>query len=132
MRGLKAYQQNSLDVVVDSASPYEVTKLLLGGAIKNVHIAIAAQNRGDYIARSEAVSKTQSIVTLLVTTLKDESAEELCQNLRLLYDYVLRALTEFITDSDVDKARSALDCLLSVKSAWDAIDPKKSDEASNG
>jgi len=123
MRGLKAYQQNSLDAAVETASPYEVTKMLLGGAIKNIHIAIAAQGRGDFPVRSDAVSKSQSIVMLLASTLKDENAEELCQNLRNLYDYVLRTLTEFIAESDIEKARSALDCLVSIKSAWDEIDP---------
>lgn len=123
MRALKAYQQNSLDTVIEAASPYEVTNMLLGGAIKNIHIAMAAQDRKDYPMRSIATSKAQSIVILLASTLKDENAEELCENLRLLYDYILRSLTDFLAESDKEKAQSALECLVSVKSAWDEINP---------
>lgn len=132
MRGLKAYQQNSVEAAVNSATPYEVTKMLLSGAIKNIHVAIAAQKREDYLLRSESISKAQSIVMLLVSTLKDEEAESLCENLRRLYDYVLRSLTDFLLDSDLEKAQSSLDCLASVKSAWDEIDPAKSSGSENG
>lgn len=123
MRGIKAYQQNNLDSVVSVSSPHKITQMLMEGAEKNIKIALFAQERSDFTLRSESVSKAQSIVLTLASTLDDSKAEELCQNLRLLYDYILRSLTEFISEGDREKAESALLCMSKVREGWQAIAP---------
>lgn len=132
MKGIKAYQQNSLDSVINVASPYEITRMLFGAAAKNINIAIAAHKRNDYILKSESISKAQSIVMLLATTLDDEKAEGVSDNLRLLYDYIIRTLTDYMVEPDEEKARSALSCIMQIKSAWDEIKPDESTGLNDG
>jgi flagellar protein FliS len=86
---------NYFENTVLSASPAELVCLLYRGALDAVRQARHALAAGDIPARSRAINKACGIVLELVQALQaPEGAEELQENLRRLYDYLLQQLVK--------------------------------------
>ena len=122
MRAIKEYQAASIESVINVASPHKITSMLYEGILKNLYLAKHAQKMNDFEKRSEAVSKAEAIVITLASTLNDEAAPELSQNLRRLYDFVITSLNDFIMDGDTAKVDGCVKVIKEIKAGWDSIE----------
>lgn len=122
MRAIKEYQTASIESAINVASPHKITSMLYEGILKNLHLAKHAQKMKDFEKRSEAVSKAEAIVITLASTLNDEAAPELSQNLRRLYDFVITSLNDFIMDGDTAKVDGCVKVIKEIKAGWDSIE----------
>lgn len=122
MKGLKAYQNASVEAAISVAEPYKITAMLFDALIKNMYLAKSAHEAKDYERKSASISKAQSIVTALAATLNDAAAPDLCENLRRLYDYVINSLIDYMLTGNNEKIESSISVIREIKSGWDQIE----------
>lgn len=120
MKGIKQYQTASVESVVNVSNPAEITAMLYDSALKNMYLASHSAKQGDIANKSAAISKAEAIIVTLASTLKDEHAPEISENLRRLYDFVLNEMNDFVVDGAKDLSAS-IDVVKQLKSAWDEI-----------
>ena len=106
-----------------SADPIELVNLLYQactGAVRDARHYLA---NGEIAARSRSITKASEILIELTTSLDHERGGELSERLALLYDYMLRRLTEANfqqTDAPLDEV---LGLLSTLSEAWDGLKP---------
>lgn len=120
MKGIQQYQAASVESVVNVSNPAEITALLYESAVKNMYLATHAVKNNDLIGKSHSISKAEAIIVTLASTLRDEHAPEISENLRRLYDFVLNEMNDFMVNGDKDLT-PAIDVIKQLKSAWDLI-----------
>lgn len=121
MKGVRAYQNTSVEAAISVAEPYKITAMLFDALIKNMYLGKSAHEAKEYERKSLAISKAQAIATTLAATLNDEAAPELCSNLRLLYDYVINCLIDYMLTGEAEKIESSIKVIKDIKSGWDQI-----------
>lgn len=125
-KALSAYEQNSLDIAVESASPHRLVVMLFEGAIKAVTLAKMHMQAGAIPDKGAAISKAIAIIEEgLRVALDKEKGGELAANLDALYEYMARELLEGNIRNDETKLDTALHLLTELKEAWESIDPAK-------
>lgn len=102
--GHNAYRTNA----VETASPEQLILMCYDGALKFMRRAVRAMEEGDLARSSEATGRAQAIVNELNVTLDMESGGEIAVNLRDLYLFVNRHLSNSIVQRD---ARMITDCM---------------------
>lgn len=122
---LKQYRQLGLETQINSASPHRLIQLLMDGALERLNGAKAAMERGDSATKGVLIGKAMGIISGLRSSL-DMSVEgtELPERLDNLYDYMGRRLLEGSTFNKVDILAEVIELLKTLKSGWDAIEPK--------
>ncbi len=127
-KALNAYNQNNLEVAVESASPHRLILMLYDGAIKAVSLAKMHMQSGSIAAKGAAMSKAIAIIEEgLRLALDKEKGGELAENLDALYDYMARELLEGNLRNDEARLDTVLHLLNDLKEAWDSIDPARQD-----
>ena len=121
MKGIKAYQTTSVETAVDAAEPYKLTAMLFDALVKNIYLAKVSHQNEDWVRKSDVVTKAEAIAVMLASTLNDEAAPELSSNLRLMYDYIVNSLTEFMVTGDLELVDSSLKVARELKAGWDEI-----------
>lgn len=118
--GIKAYKAVGIKDDLAVADPHRVIQLLMQGALENMAKAKGFIERNDFAGKSEAVSKSISIISSLQGCL-DMSAGEISDNLFALYDFMLNHLIIASREKSVAKLDEVIEILLVIKSAWDQI-----------
>ncbi|MBN1125657.1 MAG: flagellar export chaperone FliS [Sedimentisphaerales bacterium] len=95
--------------------------ILYDGAIKFLHQAILACQQGHLERKGQLISKTQDIIFELNTVLDLEAGGEIARNLRKLYNFMWRHLSQANTSQDTDKLREVISLLEILKRGWQAI-----------
>jgi flagellar protein FliS len=93
-RAASAYTRVAVNARVEVATPHELIDMLYDGLLETLALAKGAMERGDIPAKGKAITKA---VRLLEEGLKGGLSPlggELSTNLRNLYDYCIRRLTE--------------------------------------
>lgn len=108
---------------VGSASPHEVIRMLLNGALDRIAVAKGSMQRNDFAAKGMAVGKAISIVAGLRKALNHQAGGEIAANLELLYDYIERRLAEANRANDIAMLDEVTNLLGNVKTGWDSIPP---------
>ena len=111
--------------LVDGASPHELIRLMLDGALASLGAAEALDpdERADRAARHRAIDRALGFVHELQGSLRDPDADELSGRLFSLYGFVAGQLLESSADGDRDKLRVAREVLTPVAEAWRTIAP---------
>lgn len=116
-RGLSTYRQTQ----VQSRTPLELVVMLYDGALKFLHQAREAIERGDIVARRDASSRAITIISELQSTLNMEQGGELAQRLDELYGYVNACILRAAADNAVGPIDDATRVLGVLRDSWVTI-----------
>lgn len=106
------YKQNS----VFSATPEELTLMLLNGAIKFMNIAKYSIEDKDIKKSHEALIRAQDIIIELNASLNMEY--EISKNLRSLYNFVMDKLIDANINKDKKDVEEALEIVTDIRDTW--------------
>ena len=127
-RGLTTYRQTQ----VQSRTPLELVVMLYDGALKFLHQAREAIERGVIPARRDASSRTITIISELQSTLNMEQGGELAQRLDELYIYVNGRIIAAAAENSVAPIDDATRVLNVLRESWVAIATPAADAAVRG
>jgi flagellar protein FliS len=117
MSRIAAYRENG----VLTQSRGQLVVMLYEGAIKFLEEAIPAIEKNDYAEKGRLIGKAMDIVAELDSSLDFGASEELCTNLRSLYDFMQRHLFQANLKCDVQAVRDVIKLLDDLNQAWRAI-----------
>jgi len=119
---LSAYQ-SSHEIEVLTSSPIELTRLLYKGALSAVEAGRQHLANGQIRQRSAAITKASLIILELSVSLDIEHGGKLASDLRELYDYMRRRLTEANIDQTDGPLAEVHSLLTTLLEAWNQINP---------
>ena len=117
MNGFNAYQETA----VLTQSKGRMIVMLYDGAIKFLKQAVRDLEAKDYIAKGRGIAKAQNIILELNTVLDMQTGGEVAQNLRSLYNFMNKHLTQANTQSDARMIREVINLLEELNQSWRAI-----------
>lgn len=117
MQGVAAYRENA----VLTAPPGRLVVLLYEGAINFLRKAMIALEEKDYMAKNHFIHKACEIISELDITLDMEKGGEIAKNLRSLYHFMQRHLTQANITKDPEKVQHVIDLLNDLLSGWRAV-----------
>ena len=112
--GHDAYRTNA----VETASPEQLTLMCYDGALRFMRRAARALDDGDLADASAATGRAQAIVNELNITLDMEAGGDIASNLRALYLFINRHLSEAMLSHDSGKVREAMNLIGDLRGAW--------------
>ena len=112
--GHDAYRTNA----IETASPEQLTLMCYDGALRFMRRAATALDKGDLADASYATGRAQAIVNELNITLDMEAGGDIASNLRSIYLFVNRHLSEAIASKDGSKIRESMGLIGDLRGAW--------------
>ena len=128
---IKHYQREALKTRLASADPYEVTQMLMEGALESMKIAKINIENKDLENKSRFIAKATTIIDSLRLSLDHEVGGDLSANLSSLYIYMSERLLDSSVTNDASGVSEVIDLLSDIKSAWDQITQQDHDVAFN-
>jgi flagellar protein FliS len=116
-RGAQAYLQTQ----VQSRSPLELVVMLYDGALRYLRETIAAMERGDLIAKRDALSKSMAIIGELQGNLDLEQGGEVAATLENLYSYMMERLSTANARRDPAPVAEVVRLVSGLRDAWAQI-----------
>ena len=117
MNGFDAYHETA----VSTQSRGRLIVMLYDGAIRFLRQAIADIECCDYAAKGTHIGKAQDIIFELNSVLDTEQGGQVAQNLRGLYNFMHRHLTEANFRKDPRMIREVIGILEELNQSWRAI-----------
>lgn len=117
MDGISAYRDNN----VTTQPRGRLIVLLYEGAIKFLRQAIGAIEAKDYEKKAKYLGRALDIIYELDYSLDVEAGGEVVANLRRLYDFMRRHLTEANLSLDTEQIRQVISLLEDLNEGWRAI-----------
>ncbi|AWL11621.1 B-type flagellar protein FliS [Saliniradius amylolyticus] len=124
---VKHYQKEALKTRLAGADPYEITQMLMNGALESMKIAKINIEQKDLENKSRFLSKATSIIDSLRLSLNMEVGGEMSENLASLYAYMSERLLDASVNNDTAAIDEVIELFSGIKDAWDQI-PKESRE----
>jgi flagellar protein FliS len=121
VNAIDAYKDTKVRTAIDDATPHQLVKLLLDGALERIALASGAMARGDIALTGEAIGKSISILDNLRVSLDHEQGGAVAANLEQLYDYMTRRLLEASVAQDAELLAEVMGLVKEVKSAWEEV-----------
>ena len=118
---IRHYQREALKTRLASADPFEVTQMLMEGALESMKIAKINIENKDLENKSKFIAKATTIIDSLRLSLDYEAGGEISTNLSALYRYMSERLLEASIGNDIAKIDEVIDLLSGIKGAWDKI-----------
>jgi len=118
---MNAYRTTGASAQVAAASPHRLVQLMLESVIDRLAAARGHIERGRVAEKGEALSRAMAVIDELNASLDMEKGGALAGNLRRLYEYSIRRLTEANIRSDAAMIGEVQALLRDVKAGWDAI-----------
>jgi len=112
--GHDAYRTNA----IETASPEQLTLMCYDGALRFMRRAAKALDAGDFADASYAIGRSQAIVNELNVTLDMEAGGEIAENLRSLYLFVNRHLSDALVSKEAKKIRESMGLIGDLRGAW--------------
>jgi flagellar protein FliS len=110
----KTYQQANFL----TADPMKLVLMCYEGAVGNLKLAVTAYEAKDYETKARALQKAIDIIYELNASLDMEKGGAIAANLRTLYTYMSRILTEADLKKDLGMFNKVIDMLEELESAW--------------
>jgi len=117
MKGIGAYQQTA----IGTQSKGRLIVMLYDGAIKFMKLAIQELEAGNYEAKGQYINRAQDIINELNAVLDMDVGGEVAQNLRKLYLFMTRRLSEANSKRDPQKIREVISLMEELNQSWKAI-----------
>ncbi len=117
MNGVNTYQETS----VNTQSKGRLIVMLYDGAIRFLRLSIKELEAGNFEAKGKYINKAQDIISELNTVLDMESGGEIARNLRSLYLFMNRHLSEANIKRDAQKIQEVISLLEELNQGWKAI-----------
>jgi flagellar protein FliS len=117
MNGLDVYKQTA----VTTQNKGRLIVMLYDGAIKFLRQAIRDLEVNDYEAKGRNIGKAQDIIIELNTVLDMDAGGEVAQNLRGLYNFMSRHLSQANVKRDPQMLREVISLLEELNQSWRAI-----------
>ncbi len=95
--------------------------ILYEGAIKFLKLAVIAIENNDFEGKGANISKARDIIFELNTVLDIEAGGEIAQNLRKLYNFMGRHLTQASIKCDVQMVQEVITILEELNEGWKAV-----------
>lgn len=115
--GVATYQEAS----VTTQSKGRLIVLLYDGAIKFMKLAIKELEAGNYEAKGRYIGKAQDIINELNAVLDTDAGGDIAVNLRKLYLFMNRRLSEANTNRDPEVIREVITLMEELNQSWKAI-----------
>ncbi len=112
--GHDAYRTNA----IETASPEQLTLMCYDGALRFMRRAAKALDDGDLADASYATGRAQAIVNELNITLDMEAGGEIATNLRGIYLFVNRHLSDAMVSKEASKVRESMGLIGDLRGAW--------------
>jgi flagellar secretion chaperone FliS len=116
-RGAEAYYQTH----VQSRSPLELVVMLYDGAIRFLNQTTEAMERGDLVAKRDAMSRSMAILAELQGMLDYEQGGEVAASLGSLYTYMIERLSTANAERDPKPIAEVVRLLSGLRDAWSQI-----------
>lgn len=117
MNGVTAYQETS----VTTESKGRLIVMLYDGAIKFMRLAIRDIEAQNHEAKGRYINRAQDIINELNTVLDMEAGGEIAINLRKLYLFMSRRLSEANVKRDPQMIREVITLMEELNRGWRAI-----------
>ncbi len=117
MNGISAYQDGS----VTTQSKGRLIVLLYEGAIKFMKLAIKEIEAGNQEAKGQYINKAQDIINELNVVLDMDAGGEIATNLRKLYGFMQKRLSEANIKRDPQIIREVIKLMEELNQSWKAI-----------
>ncbi len=117
MSGIDAYQENA----VATQSRGRLIVMLYEGAVKFLRQAVAAIEREDWSAKGVYINKAAAIVDELDNCLDMGAGGEIAENLRRLYGFMRRHLSEANAQRDTQRINEVIQLLEELNEGWKAV-----------
>ena len=120
-QAINQYQQVGSHSGINDASPHQLIALLVNGALTRLSTAKGCIERLDHAGKGSQIGKSIDIITGLQSSLDKESGGDISANLDVLYDYMVRRLSEASLNNDVAIVDEVISLLKEIKQGWDSI-----------
>ena len=117
MDGIKTYQETA----VTTQTQGKLIVMLYEGAIKFLKLAIKEIQAGNPEEKGKYINKALDIINELNAVLDMEQGGEVAINLRGLYMFMIRHLTEANIKQDARKVNEIITLLQELNQSWKAI-----------
>jgi flagellar protein FliS len=117
VNGIAAYTSNT--VMTQSRSRLVV--MLYEGAIKFLRLAVKKLDEKDYAGKGYYINKAQDIINELNAVLNMEEGGEMAANLRRLYVFMMRHLSEANIKKSPAMIKEVIDLLEELLQGWRSI-----------
>jgi flagellar secretion chaperone FliS len=117
MNALEQYRANA----VTTQTPGKLIVMLYEGAIRFLQEALAAMDAGQFAEKGRCLAKAKDILHELNLSLDVEAGGEIANNLRRLYLFMIRNLTEAHAHNDDAKIQEVLELLRDLNEGWKAV-----------
>ena len=117
MNGISAYQDSS----VTTQSKGRLIVMLYEGAIKFMKLAIKEIEAGNHEAKGQYLNKAQGIINELNVVLDMDAGGEMAINLRKLYSFISKRLSEANIKRDPQIIREVIKLMEELNQSWKAI-----------
>lgn len=111
------YKQNQ----VLTAPKKKLLVMLFDGAIKNLKLAELSIESKDIEKTNTYISKTQNILTELMSTLNFEAGGDIARNLYQLYEYMYNRLIRANIDKDKKAVIEVKNFMEELRDTWEQI-----------
>jgi flagellar protein FliS len=116
-RGAQAYYQTQ----IQSRSPLELVVMLYDGALRFLQQTVDAMERGDLVAKRDALSRAMAIVTELHGMLDLEQGGEVAASLDSLYTYMIERISTANQQRDPAPVVEVMRLMTGLREAWSQI-----------
>ena len=116
-----AYARIGLETGVAAASPQRLVVMLYDGAIKFLKLAIQELEAKNYAAKGQYINRAQDIINELNAVLDLQAGGEIAENLRKLYLFMGRRLSQANTKRDPQMIQEVIGLLEELNQSWKAI-----------
>jgi len=120
-RSASVYKRVAVETGVQAADSHRLVGMLFDGLLQSVAAARGAMERGDLVVKGEQIGKAVRIVEEGLKAGLDPAGGEMAQNLRALYAYAVRRLTEANLRNDPTALAEVATLIEPVAQAWQDI-----------
>ncbi len=117
MKGIGAYQQ----AAIGTQSKGRLIVMLYDGAIKFLKLAIKELEAENYAAKGRYINRAQDVINELNAVLDTDAGSEIAGNLRRLYLFMGRRLSEANAKRDPQMIREVITLMEELNGSWKAI-----------